>query len=251
MSDDLVKVGELRAKFLEEYEKDKTSYDERDVERIKTIDYTVLRFINFLGQGIDKGLEHMKDCYQWRKSYGVAYINRRDFTDDYFEAGAVFPYLPDKEGNVVIHIRPKICNKLKKENAEKLEKYCMQVVNAVDEKVSREFGFGLVMNCGDLGVSDIDLNFIFQILPRLRKYFPNGCKYCVIYGLHWSVNYICKMAVAAMPADSAKKIRFLGKEQELLELIAAENLPDYLKGTASKEYRRFPSMLQLHEQSIQ
>lgn len=245
MSNTSNQVIVLREKFLLEVDTNSQLYDAEDVEKVRLNDFYVARFINFLNQGVDKGFEQMKDCFQWRKTVGVTRVNADDYSSGFIESGAIFPYLPDKEGTCVIHLRPKICNKLKKESADKFEKYCMQVTNAVDEKVQKEFGWGLVMNCSDLGVSDIDLNFIFQILPRLRRYFPNGCKYCIIYGLHWSVNYICKMALAAMPADSAKKIKFYGKEEELLNLIDRHNLPDYLNGTCGKLYNKVPSLLNL------
>lgn len=238
-------VAILRQKFLQEAKENSQLYNEEDVQKVARSDFYSARFLNFLSQGVEKGFEQMKEAYQWRKTTNLNNFNLQDYGSDYFDEGAIFPYLPDRDGDIVIHLRPKVCSKLKKENVQKLETYCMQVINAVDEKVQKEFGWSLLLNCSDISVADIDLNFIFQILPRLRKYFPNGCKYCVIYGLHWSVNYVCKMAVAAMPADSAKKIRFLGKESELLDLIDKDSLPDFLKGSAVKEYRKVPSLLNI------
>lgn len=247
-------VENLRQRFLTEVQENASLYDESDVQRIRDDDFFVQRFLNFLNQGPEKALDHMRECYKMRKSYGMAEMSQEDFPEELYSSGAVFPYLCDKENNVVIHIRPKLCARLKKEYADKLEKYCMYVANQVDDMCRREFSWGLVMNAGDLSVSDVDLNFVFSILPRFRKFFPNGCKYCVIYGLHWSVNAICKMAIAAMPADSAKKIRFYRKEQELHELIPKDHLPDYLDGSADQDYSQFPtlsSIQQLRQQPIQ
>lgn len=235
-------VNQLRERFLNEYQANQSLYDERDVQRIRESDFFVERFINFLNQGPDKGFEHMKECYRVRKAYGMAEMSQPDFPAEVYKSGAVFPYLPDNEENIVVHIRPKICGRLKKEYGDKLEKYCMYVANQVDDSCRREFSWGLVLNAGDLSVADVDLNFVFSILPRFRKFFPNGCKYCIIFGLHWSVNAICKMAIAAMPADSAKKIRFYRKEQELHELIPRQHLPDYLNGSADRDYCQFPSI---------
>lgn len=153
----------------------------------------------------------------------------------------------DQEGLPIIHIRPKDCTRIKKDNADKLDKYCMQVCNLIDMVCQEEFSWGVVINCAEVSLSDVDLNFIFSILPRLRRYFPNGCKYCVIYGLHWSINAICKVALSAMPADSAKKIRFLRKKDELNALIPSNNLPDFLEGSAILEYSSFPTQDRLKE----
>lgn len=238
----------LRDLFLQEVANHPEEYDEEDVDRIKKSDFFVQRFINFLNQGVDKGFEQMKECYQWRKK-----INIKDFNpEDYPSAlsSSIFPYFPDSEGLPVIHIRSKDCARVKKDHPEKLERYCVQVANVIDSFCQEEFSWGLVINCADLSVTDVDLNFIFSILPRLRKYFPNGCKYCVIYGLHWSINAVCKVALAAMPADSAKKVRFYRKKEELTGLIPSQHLPDYLEGTASLDYQSsssFPSQDRIRE----
>jgi len=50
-----------------------------------------------------------------------------------------------------------------------------------------------------------------------------------------------------MPADSAKKVRFLRRKDELTSLIAVENLPDFLEGTASLEYDCLPTLERLRE----
>lgn len=234
-------VHQLRERFLQEQLENVSLYDESDVQRVRESDFYVERFINFLNQGPDKGFDHMKECYQLRKTYGMPQLCKEDFPEEIYRSGAIFPYMADSEDSIVVHIRPKICAKLKKDHGDKLEKYCMYVAGIVDDFSRREFSWGLVLNASDLSVSDVDLNFVFAILPRFRKFFPNGCKYCIIYGLHWSVNAICKVAIAAMPADSAKKIRFYRKEQELRNLIPDDHLPDFLNGSARQDYCRFPT----------
>lgn len=237
--EDSVKL--LRERFLNEYHDNQSLYDEQDVQRIRESDFFVERFIKFLDQGPEKGFEHMKDCYQMRKTYGMAEMSQTDFPAEMYQSGAIFPYLADGDDNIVVHIRPKICARLKREYGEKMEKYCMYVANQVDDMCRRELSWGLVLNASDLSLADVDLNFVFSILPRFRKFFPNGCKYCIVYGLHWSINAICKMAIAAMPADSAKKIRFYRKEQELHALIPKQHLPDFLNGSAKNDYSQFPT----------
>lgn len=236
----------VRDQFKQEVETNPDLYDPIDVKRIQESEFYVQRFINFLNQGPEKGFDQLKESFQWRKSFKLNDFDPLDYNKEWYEAGAIFPFLPDSDGVQAIHLRPKLCAKFKKENSDKFEKYSLQVVHQVDSIVQQEFGWGLVMNCSDISVKDVDLDFLFHILPKLRKYFPNGCKYCIIYGLHWSVNYICKVALAAMPADSAKKIRFLGKESELIQVIPQSRLPDYLNGTAKINYHTFPDSKYIH-----
>lgn len=241
-NEDQAAIQWVRDQFKAEVDSNPANYDPIDVKRVEESDFYVQRFINFLNQGPEKGFDQLKESFQWRKSIKLNDFDPLDYNKDWFEAGAIFPFLPDSNGVQVIHLRPKLCAKFKKENSDKFEKYSVQVVNQVDSIVQKEFGWGLVMNCADISVRDVDLDFLFHILPKIRKYFPNGCKYCIIYGLHWSVNYICKVALNAMPADSAKKIKFIGKESDLVEIIPREHLPDYLNGTAELDYHTFPDI---------
>lgn len=235
------KIIELRQRITSEYNGDPDLYDSEDMRRIQESDYYLVRFLNFVNGDEEKAAEQMKETFHWRKMMDLNSFHKSDYPQDYYESAAIFPYLPDKEGLSVIHMRPKIITKVKKDCPENFEKYCMQLFNYIDSRVMKEFGWGLIVNCSDISVADVDFDFIFQIEACLRKHFPNGCKYCIIYGLHWSLNYLCKIVMAAMPAYSAQKIRFYRKESELLQLISRENLPDYLMGSAKVQYNLFPS----------
>lgn len=238
-------IQRLREMFLQEVSSNPDLYDDEDVDRIRSTDFFVQRFINFLSQGVDKAFEQMKETFQWRKKIDIKTFDQRDYPEALLSA--VFPYFADQEGLPIIHIRSKDCSRIKKDHPDKLERYCMQLANSVEMMTQEEFSWGIVINCADLSVSDVDLAFIFSILPRLRKYFPNGCKYCVIYGLHWSINALCKVALNAMPSDSAKKVRFYRRREELNALIPSAHLPDFLEGSAALDYHSFPSQDRLRD----
>ncbi|RWS22112.1 motile sperm domain-containing protein 2-like protein, partial [Leptotrombidium deliense] len=69
-------IEEVKRRFLDEYEANKDLYDEEDIERIITNDFFVRRFVNFNGQGPEKGFEQMKKAYRWRKSFGVNHYDQ-------------------------------------------------------------------------------------------------------------------------------------------------------------------------------
>src|ERR1700689_1716314 len=121
-------ITSLREKFLKEYEGNPELYDEEDIERIrKGDDFFVSRFLNFLNQGPEKAFEQMKECYRWRKSFGVNHFDKGAFPLELTEAGCIFPYLRDLNGAPVVHVRPKICARIKKDFPEELERFCMHV----------------------------------------------------------------------------------------------------------------------------
>ena len=92
-------ISHVRELFLNEVSLKPDLYDEEDIERVHKNDFYVFRFVNFLGQGVDKGFLQMKECYQWRRSSG---INKFSSLEDYPTAlhSAVFPYFP---GNYIFN----------------------------------------------------------------------------------------------------------------------------------------------------
>lgn len=72
-----------------------------------------------------------------------------------------------------------------------------------------------------------------------RSLFDNS----FIYGLPWILGAFANMVLAILPSDSVSKIKFGGKK-ELLELIAEENLPDFLGGLGKDNYYRVPRKAQ-------
>lgn len=238
-------LDQLKAKFFAEVQANGSLYYESDIANVKSHDFFASRFLNFNNNNLDAAYDQMIECYRWRKSTQINEFNQSNYSSVYTEA--MFPYLPDKDGITLIHLRPKLCTKLKKENSDKLVAYAMHLANLVDTRLKREFSWALVLNASEISLSDVDVNFIFSILPRFRKYFPNGIKYCIVYGLHWTINAICKVTLAAMPADSARKIRFYRKQDELFDLIDRANLPEYLDGWAQVEYKKFPDEEYINE----
>ena len=65
----------VRKEFLQDFKLNSHLYDEKDLCKINS-DLWVKRFIHFLNQGPEKGLEHMKEVFRWRKSFGVPTFDR-------------------------------------------------------------------------------------------------------------------------------------------------------------------------------
>ena len=63
--------------------------------------------------------------------------------------------------------------------------------------------------------------------------------YVCVYELPWIFNQIWKLIRTWLDAEAKKVVRFATKK-DIHKLIAPENLPDYMGGTATKDYRHVP-----------
>lgn len=66
-------IEEVRLKFLESAKQDPNAYYSADVERVKSDDWTVRRYIyrDNAEPDVQKGFERLDKAMKWRKEYGV------------------------------------------------------------------------------------------------------------------------------------------------------------------------------------
>ena len=71
-------IANLRSKFLAEAQQNPNKFHPKDVERVKTNDWPIERFL-LVNKSEDSALAALTKTMEWRKSYGV-----NDFTDESF-----------------------------------------------------------------------------------------------------------------------------------------------------------------------
>lgn len=228
----------VRRRFLEEYEANPHLYDSCDRERVAKHDYWVSRFINWLDQGPEKAFEHMKETFRWRRSYGVNCYDPLEIPLEVYQMGPVFRYLDDPEGRSMLYVRCKMHRKIP-EIEERIKKSFLNYVEKIDSKANREFGFNIVFDMNGSGYSNVDLDMLFFVITTIRKHYPNGNKYTYILGLPWILNSVAKFALALIPSDTARKVKFLSLN-EFHQIMPPNTIPDFLGGTASEVYRKIP-----------
>lgn len=75
---------------------------------------------------------------------------------------------------------------------------------------------------------------MYQYLTRI-----GALVYVCVYELPWIFNQIWKLIRSWLDSEAKKLVRFATKK-DINKLIATENLPDYMGGTATKDYRHVP-----------
>ncbi|KAI1290112.1 Motile sperm domain-containing protein 2 [Halotydeus destructor] len=238
-------IAMVREQFMADYEANPELYDAEDLVKVNT-DHWVSRFIGFLDQGPEKGLDHMVECFRWRKTFGVNAFDQAIIPLEVYQMGPLFIYEPDNNGRLNLFIRGKMHRKIEILE-ERLKRSFVNYVEKVDAAANKQFGWNLVLDCQGAGLSNADLDMLVFMMMTVRKYYPNGVKYVYVCGLPWILNSVAKVVLAFMPSDTAKKIRFVSHD-ELHQRVATENLPDFMGGTCKKNYRIIPKGVKPCEQ---
>lgn len=228
----------VRRRMLEEFDTNPHLYDLCDREKVATNDFWVSRFINWLDQGNEKAFDHMKETFRWRRSYGINCYDPLEIPLEVYQMGPVFRFMDDPEGRSMLYVRCKMHRKIP-EIEDRIRKSFINYVEKIDAKANREFGFNIVFDMNGSGYANVDLDMLFFIITTIRKYYPNGNKYTYILGLPWILNSVAKFALALIPSDTARKVKFLSLT-EFHQLLPSHCIPDFLGGTCIEPYRKIP-----------
>lgn len=231
-------IKELRCKFLHDFDSHPEMYDPADRDKVTSSDLWVARFLNFLDQGPDRALDHMIETFRWRKSFGINQFDPLEIPREVYVMAPLFEYYPDSKGRKMFYVRVKMHRKISMLE-ERIKKSFMNYIEKLDTAANCEHGINLVFDMTASGYSNADLELLFFILPSIRKYYPNSVKYVYVLGLPWILNSIAKFALALIPSDTAKKVRFL-TQSEFHNIMPVDQIPDFLGGTGSRNYRRIP-----------
>ena len=157
-------------------------------------------------------------------------------------------YKPDRIGRPTLIIRGKFHRKIPIIQ-DRLNFYLAYVINKIDSINNLEFSWNLVLDASSTGFANADLEMINFLHVLFRDYFPYGHT-SFVYGMPWLLNAFASFVLSIINSAYLKRIKFGGKE-ELLKLIAVENLPDFLGGECKQNYRLVPRCaISAHELNV-
>ena len=130
---DPILIGKVRDRVLEDMEKHKDQYDASDIEKVRTSDWTVSRFVWIAKQNVDLAVSMAMEAMKWRKSYGVNDKQDSDFPIEFYKIGIIFPYEQDKKGRDVLYIRIKLYRSFQK-FTDYFRQFFVHMINKMDVK---------------------------------------------------------------------------------------------------------------------
>lgn len=231
-------ISEIRAKFEQELSAHPDLYHPIDVERVRTEEWQVKRFILDQADGdLQKAFAALIKALQWKKSFGV-----HDRTDQYFpkeiwELNAIEIYGKDKSGRVIQWEAIRNQRTFKEINV-LVRQFVVHTMERVDRQ-SGETGFILVTDANGGGLANVDLDLAKFKIAAIDNY-PLGMKAMYIVDQPWLLSAIIRIIIGLMSEKLKKLINFC-KGSELLDIMDSQYIPTTLKGTRDKH--AFPNDL--------
>ncbi|XP_054157559.1 motile sperm domain-containing protein 2-like [Oppia nitens] len=235
-------VESVRTELIAKIETNCQVYDKRDVHKLMTCDdWFVRRFLPWRPTTVDTAVKCVSDAMKWRHLKAINDWNDTYFPNEFYRLAACFTYLPDRDNNNVLIIRLKNNRRdpiLRPHFDELARNYFIYKCEKIVSENSHR-GFAIIFDCHEASLSNVDLDFARFIISTLSNYYAGAVVYVCVYELPWIFNQIWKLVRSWLDSEAKKLVRFATKK-DISKLIAEENLPDYMGGTGTKDYRHVP-----------
>lgn len=231
-------ITKVRAILKAEVDKNPDQFDDSDVERFMSSDWTVTRFLMRKKDNIEDAAQMLISCGRWRHKLGMPRWKDEDFPREFYNLGGVFPYAPDLLGNTVIYIRSKLYDKKLTCIQELFQHYVIHIANRVDNERDGR-GWSMIFDCSGTGLANMDVNMLLFMLNEVIPHLPKGLNYVLIYELPWLLSKIVNTTIACLPSEY-KKLAKTASKKDIHNWVAKDCLPDFMGGTCDINYRRAP-----------
>lgn len=223
-------VESLRKRFLEEVEKNPGLYHEIDIERVKTEEWQVKRFLVEFNNDEDKAFELLCKAMKWKKEFGIHERDDQYFFKELWELTGSEISGRDKQGRLIqIEVTRKQYSF--KELHLMHRQFLAHNLERVD-RLAKEDGFILLMDTNGAGVSNVDLDMI-KFKLQCNDLYPQGLRQMFVIDLPWILNPVMKVIMNFMSPNLKERLSYV-KKQQLKEYIDPDQLPDFLGGTREK-----------------
>ena len=185
-------IHHVRQVLLKKIEKKPNKYDEEDIYRVKTDQWTVLRFLKGNSGEVIKSGQKLDTCLQWRHEFKVNYISLADLPIEFFKSGGLFVFGKDMENRKIIFTRVKVHRKIPN-----LVKFFRQFLVKIIDKVDTDSG-----QTGYTLVFDLSGNEINHSMLKKKISYRVNINYVLIV-------LIEKYWLKTIPNDPKREIKLL------------------------------------------
>lgn len=125
-------VKELREKIVKHHEENPGLCAQTDIERCKTDDWHLARFLLRHKLDLEAALDMLKRQLRFKNESLYNTIRPEDFPAEFYQVGGMFTHETDRKGNRMLYIRVKVHRKLPEIEAA-LHGYVLYNIQRVDE----------------------------------------------------------------------------------------------------------------------
>jgi len=232
-------IEDVRNRFIAEVQVNRDLFDAKDVDSVKSDEWTVKRYLLQKKGNLDDATKSMIDSMKWRKTMGVMTLKDEDFPQEYYQCGGIFSYGKAKDGSTMIILRVKI-NKKITEWVDLFKKFIVHLVEDIDRADHDQHkGITVIFDCAGAGLSNVDIDLLQFIVTILREYFPQLLRAVIVHELPWVLQWVFKLVQTWLPEEQRKMIHCVNKK-DLSNFIDDDQLPDFMGGTNTMSYQIVP-----------
>lgn len=210
------------------------SYDEIDVEQLRSKDDVVEAFL--LGRDGDaKATIKLIDIvFRWRKNIDLHSLTDDSFPIEAHELGGLFYHSEDKNGNKILNFR--VCRMKKDQKKTDLVKKFVAYWIMKHYKLYPLSKVVCLMDMTDTGIANMDLDLIKFIVTCFVQYFPSYLAYLLIFDMPWLFNAIWQV-IRKMLSEQERKFVIFVTKSNIKEYIGEEQLFTHMGGKNTFQYR--------------
>ncbi|XP_053212540.1 motile sperm domain-containing protein 2-like [Panonychus citri] len=226
-------VDKIRSTVMEIYSSEPETFDPIDIERVKTDDWYIKRFLLSQSKNVKSATNMLIDSLKWRKSYGVNQLDLRSFPCEIYRLGAFFVYEHDKQGREVLYVRANLFRR-SKDLRPVLVQYGVTIGCQV-EKASKN-GVTCVIDFKNLSLAHVDLEIMRIIITTIVNHFPLFVQQFLVCNIPSVLQMISSLVINLIPSSGRNTLTFV-KPEDLTKYIDSDKIPDCLGGTCKKPWK--------------
>jgi len=195
------------------------SYYESDLERIRTDDLYVSRFVSHQKQENDTldrppGFEDkveaanmMVSVLQWRKQEGVLDLDYSKVTEPKLQS--IYFRNKDSEGDDILWLEVKHYDKGLRVEYQKYLTWLVEHRAGAEQSSKITCVFAL----NDVGMAQADVEFLKYFINLFMYYTPDTMKMMIVHNMHWLLNGVWKVVSLLLSEGAKKRIVFCKGDQ--------------------------------------
>ena len=208
----------LRNQVIRRSAESPDKYYWEDVEKIRTSDWAVIRFIpDDSLEPIEKISESIDTCLKWRKEYGIREIQLTSFPAEFFAIGLFELGTNADNGKTVIYIRGSKYKKIS-ELTEQFERFGSCLYETLDSSLtSGQHRLTAYLDLKGVSLENVDVPTFRHFLDLMFNFFPNILQEAFVVDVSWFLRPIVFLLLKVIPERFTKNVRIV-TSKELMQL---------------------------------
>ena len=227
----------MRQKFLEST-KSSSEYEPTDVDRVKTNDVWIERFVTY-NKDETEAVKALATTLKWRKSYGL-----ENFSDEYFpteihKIGWIVEMGKDKDGRRLYFEQ---MNRFKRSDLNELiKRHWIYTVEKFDKQLSAAFNPGATFMAYFLNadLSNFDLELYLSKALMFQNHYLRPNMRILIVGMPPVIQTGFNLVLNGL-TDTFRKLFIFTNSDEVRKYVSNSELPKEMNGTYDKPLRPIP-----------